>query len=255
MRQVHESDHNFPSSPRDWKQQLQSNSKAMDNIVEDARMEQSFLMVYGKKIMRSSDKSTVGALRIRFNSFFGTSPFVCASLWRKILVKKRGNLERLASPEHLLWALLFLNTYLKEEVLCTLLNSTTKTVRKWVWYMIRSIFEIRNDVVSRQWIMISWYQLILTFLLSNLFRLNGKIVSPVKLALGTKSLSTALISVSGSRRNLIVNGFRTSLDLRAWDMKWPFASRPVSLSGFMVRYHADHIQTSPSSEAASNRPW
>lgn len=178
-------------------------------------MEQTF-MVYGKKIMRSSEKSTIGALRIRFNSFFGTSPFICASLWKKILVKKQGNLERSASPEFLLWALVFLKTYSKEEVLCTLLSSTTKTVRKWVWYMIRSLFELRNDIVSRQWIMHQLISIISNvFYFNLLFRSNGKIVWPVKLASGTKSQSTALISVSDSQRNLIVNGTPTSFLLLA----------------------------------------
>ena len=102
---------------------------------------------YGTNILGEKNLSPVEFSK-QFISLFGTTPFVCARAWELISAKKRGRFRRGASPEHLLWALLFLKSYSKEAQISAMVNRHAKTVRKWIWYFIRCLSSIRDDVVS-----------------------------------------------------------------------------------------------------------
>jgi hypothetical protein len=84
--------------------------------------------------------------RMKFVSYFGTSPFVCSEIYRRIIAK--GQLCHNFKPMHLLWCLLYMKTYVYETVLSGLFQSDCKTIRKWVWYAMEQIANIADEVVS-----------------------------------------------------------------------------------------------------------
>ena len=68
-----------------------------------------------------------------FVQHFGASAAVCSDVWRY------ATLVPGTRPVHILWALLFMKTYLTETILCSIVGVTVKTFRKWIWPVIRSI--------------------------------------------------------------------------------------------------------------------
>ena len=87
----------------------------------------------------STDKNS------RFSSFFGAPSEIVAELWNRTepTVNEPG-----AEPKHLLWALLFLKLYSTEEVHCCLTGwPSVRTFRKWSWYFIAKISELKGDVI------------------------------------------------------------------------------------------------------------
>ena len=80
----------------------------------------------------------------QFVGFFGVSPAVLASVWRKIL--REELLPAGGTPIHLLWSFAFLKMYGTEPEMSMLFHTTRKTFREWVWRFIDAIFYI--DVVS-----------------------------------------------------------------------------------------------------------
>jgi hypothetical protein len=83
---------------------------------------------YGEEIV--GKKATSREFSKQFLRFFNTSPKICGH-----------------SPKHLLWALLFLRSYLKEDILERLIGSSKKTVRKWVWLFVEAIADMKDYVV------------------------------------------------------------------------------------------------------------
>lgn len=107
----------------------------------------------GNELMRRGTKSTgildQGAPEdTRFRSMFGTSALVCITAWRMMAQ------HNLLPPEHqfvhYLWALLFMKVYPDNETaLCTLCGGRDpKTVRKYIWPYIFSLYELNFYVVS-----------------------------------------------------------------------------------------------------------
>jgi hypothetical protein len=82
----------------------------------------------------------------KFRSKFGTGPEVCAALWLLLFPDLIADEKACA---HILWALMWLKTYAKEEPL-TLLGGgvDAKTYRKWAWFYINAIADLEPDVVS-----------------------------------------------------------------------------------------------------------
>ena len=78
-----------------------------------------------------------------FVALFGLWPLRIYQIWR--LIQEETNPETIC-PKHLMWGLLFLRCYVKEEVLSTLVGATEKTVRKWIWIVIGKIAEIKSLV-------------------------------------------------------------------------------------------------------------
>jgi hypothetical protein len=76
-----------------------------------------------------------------FVQHFGAPAVVCSDVWRY------ATLPAGTRPIHILWALLFLKTYLTEIILCSIVGATTKTFRKWIWPVIRAIAALSIYVV------------------------------------------------------------------------------------------------------------
>ena len=83
-----------------------------------------------------------------FVSFFGASPVVVASAWRRM--KRKLLLSDDQRPRHLLWALAFLKQYTPENVLSKQFNTSVRTWRDNVWKMIDCLSRIGN--VSTSWL-------------------------------------------------------------------------------------------------------
>lgn len=76
----------------------------------------------------------------RFRASFGTSPFICASIWNKL--DDASTLPMDARPKHLLWAMLFLKVYAAENVSAPMCGCDEKTWQKWVWSMLEAVSEL-----------------------------------------------------------------------------------------------------------------
>ena len=87
-------------------------------------------------------RNTTGNLRT-FLAFFGISPLLIFRLWR--LIVEESNQECI-TPKHLMWTLLFLRCYSREEELATRIGVTEKTMRKWVWIVISKLGRIKKLV-------------------------------------------------------------------------------------------------------------
>ena len=79
----------------------------------------------------------------RFRSLFGITPLVCSRVWSLL----GSQLLKRASPQLLLWALLFLKIYASESVNAVLSGADEKTFRKWQWIFVKKIASLQ--VVSR----------------------------------------------------------------------------------------------------------
>ena len=86
----------------------------------------------------------------RFVAHFGTTPGICAYLWKAISFHLN---EKDPSPRyfHLLWALLFLKLYETESVLAGIVGGVDeKTLRKWVWFMLEKIDGLKPRIIRFQ---------------------------------------------------------------------------------------------------------
>jgi hypothetical protein len=79
-----------------------------------------------------------------FVALFGIPPLKVYQLWQ--LIDDGHKRDKKYLPKHLMWALLLLRTYNREEVLATLVGVTEKTYRKWAWMMIQEIAAIDSLV-------------------------------------------------------------------------------------------------------------
>ena len=70
-----------------------------------------------------------------FVAFFGICPLGCYHLWRLIVDEDKVGSQKLW-PKYLMWALLFLRNYQKEEVMCAIIGVSKKIVKKWIWIII-----------------------------------------------------------------------------------------------------------------------
>jgi len=82
-----------------------------------------------------------------FIAFFGVTPLQVHQLWQLIVDAggRRWNDEKW-SPCHLMWALLLLRTYNREEILAAMAGVDEKTYRKWAWILIERLSKIENLV-------------------------------------------------------------------------------------------------------------
>lgn len=68
---------------------------------------------------------------------------MCTTLW-EFIPKKKGGL-----PKHLLWALLFLKTYMSDDILSGMTDTSPKTFRKWARAYVVMISKLKHHVVSK----------------------------------------------------------------------------------------------------------
>ena len=90
----------------------------------------------------------------RIRAMFGASPDIIAGIWNRIW-KKLSKREREELTEegvqhkYLLYALVFLKVYSTEEVHCAIVDwPSTKCFRKWSWFFVNKIAELKNDVIK-----------------------------------------------------------------------------------------------------------
>ena len=90
-------------------------------------------------IVREDSRRGPASMR-RFRATFGTTPFCCLTLWKRVEIPEGSQ------PKHLLWAMMLLKTYAVQEVMASLAGVDEKTFRKWAWVFIEAIAVI--EVVS-----------------------------------------------------------------------------------------------------------
>ena len=115
----------------------------MQELIENMLVSPETFAELGSALFRSA----AGMSRIvrdrRFRSLFGIAPRVCSRVWSLV----GSQLPKRASPQHLLWALLFLKIYASESVNAVLSKADEKTFRKWQCIFVKKIASLQ--VVSR----------------------------------------------------------------------------------------------------------
>lgn len=109
-----------------------------------------------------------------FKIKFGVTVYVCALAWNRMVTKLNGIGHRMEDSEfrslkvmHILYALLFLRMYPKSRQLNGLFDEpvTSKTFRKWCYFVINTLEGIYDDVVSFLFILLLLFvwKLLMTF--------------------------------------------------------------------------------------------
>ena len=85
---------------------------------------------------------------IRFRGYFGLSAEVALEVWE--MMEELDCLPPSPRLQHYLWALAFMRLYPANDkaLSSTLGGSDAKTIRKYIWPMIQSIFDLEAAVVS-----------------------------------------------------------------------------------------------------------
>jgi hypothetical protein len=91
-----------------------------------------------------------------FLSHFGITPLNIYRLWQLLKEEEKNDEDEvgvgengmlLIAPRHLMWTLLWLRTYIKEELMTTIVGCTEKTIRKWVQNIVDRLAQ-NNTLVS-----------------------------------------------------------------------------------------------------------
>lgn len=80
-----------------------------------------------------------------FRAHFGVNAHVCQKIWA---LCQDNFFAKNILPKHLLWGLLFLNTYATEPILATMAGVTRKSFRLWAWQVVSIIAAKKRHVVS-----------------------------------------------------------------------------------------------------------
>jgi len=99
----------------------------------------------GMEIINDTSRIPEDDMR-KFKAHFGVSPIVLSQCWKLLLPEIVADYK--AQPKHLLWACMFMKLYPTESVLSSRLNCTEKSLRKWIWIIIRAIGDNLPFVVS-----------------------------------------------------------------------------------------------------------
>ena len=109
--------------------------------------------VSGQKVMGRASRKLGQLLSgspedLRFRAFFGVSAQVAVTAWS--MMEGHSVLPPTAKFVHFLWALAFMRTYPPNNTTLSRLlgGSDPKTISKYVWPFIRSLFELNETVVS-----------------------------------------------------------------------------------------------------------
>ena len=73
-------------------------------------------------------------------------PTVCAIVWGEL--KWSMLVEDPCKPNHLLWVLIFLKTFITESSLAVAIGVDEKTLRKWIFIIIYAISDLEDDWVG-----------------------------------------------------------------------------------------------------------
>jgi hypothetical protein len=111
---------------------------AADDILRHARQ------------MWNRDASRVRSMQTEdrdFREFFGCGVLVCLHLWRRLIAS--DVLPHGGRVDHLLWTLMFLKLYTKQQALCALAGGVDKeTYRTWCRRFLHAIASLEPFVVS-----------------------------------------------------------------------------------------------------------
>ena len=141
---------------------------AMKSDSPDAPSPLEFTELGADEILKISYRGFSGEFERRWMSSFGTTPVVCAILWRRIDPERsfKGlsgkQTHQYVKPIHLLWTLLFLKVYGTESVMRSMVGTkeepvTEKTFRKWTDLFVRAISFLESDVVSLLFALLSFF--------------------------------------------------------------------------------------------------
>ena len=84
----------------------------------------------------------------RIRAFFGVPSNVIADLWNRVWVLLNDDEKKSVDCCHILYALVFLKVYATEEVLTSIVGwPTKKTFRKWAWFFIDKIGNLKDEVI------------------------------------------------------------------------------------------------------------
>ena len=93
-------------------------------------------------------------LNERYRSFFGAPRSVIADVWNRVWDKlepdEKDEVCKKGTPQchYLLYALVLLKVYSSEQVHCAMVGwPSVKTFRKWSWYFVKKISELKDDVI------------------------------------------------------------------------------------------------------------
>ena len=111
---------------------------------------------------------------LRFRGFFGVSAQVSVTAWN--MMEEHSVLPKNSEFLHFLWALAFMRTYPANDTTlsCLLGGSDPKTISKYVWPFIQSLFALNESVVSQFLCMIFINELSLISFHHHAFRFNFK---------------------------------------------------------------------------------
>ena len=95
------------------------------------------MLVLARGFVNYTDKSPCETKDKEFRKTLGVSSGLARLIWQLLETHKGDELRQGKVREiHLLWTYLFLRQYTGERILATLVNTTEKTVRKWIFKMI-----------------------------------------------------------------------------------------------------------------------
>ena len=82
-----------------------------------------------------------------YKAHYQAHPKICSKIWR--LLKRKPTFNCLVQPHHLLWTFYYMKHYNNERVNCKMFNCDRKTMKKYVWYVIKQIAKLKQVVVSK----------------------------------------------------------------------------------------------------------
>ena len=100
------------------------------------------------RILKVNEKLSKNTLKETFRSHIGCSFEVCADAWSRMVA--RDSLPQDAKPKHLIWTLMYLKLYDTQRRSSVVLNSDSKTIRKWKCIILKALFDIKDTVVRRR---------------------------------------------------------------------------------------------------------
>jgi hypothetical protein len=114
--------------------------------MRDSTLSEAQLLEIGMEVLYRRPHSERYELRL-FLSHFGTKPLFALMIWRHLHAFGYLNDIQNPNPVHFLWALLFLKLYPKETVMESMLERSSKTIKKWVNFYIEGIASLDHRMV------------------------------------------------------------------------------------------------------------
>jgi hypothetical protein len=102
----------------------------------------------GFSIIRRTPVGSNNTKDRRFTSHFGLKPELVSVVWSELV--NSGWLQyagRKPKPEHLLWCLLFLNTYGVEEINAARVEASERSFHEWAWFYAEGIAKLDTKFV------------------------------------------------------------------------------------------------------------